>query len=79
MRQNILNWNCFLECFQAVIALDRRRYQLLRSDDGYLVRFNLDLLFVALSAGNGNDLDRVGARVQQETLHRVIELPEFID
>jgi hypothetical protein len=21
MRQNILNWNCFLECFQAVIAL----------------------------------------------------------
>src|ERR1035437_1407575 len=23
MRQNILNWNCFLECFQAVIALGR--------------------------------------------------------
>ena len=21
MRQNILNWNCFLECFQEVIAL----------------------------------------------------------
>ena len=24
MRQNILNWNCFLECFQAVIALGLR-------------------------------------------------------
>ena len=24
MRQNILNWNCFFECFQAVIALVQR-------------------------------------------------------
>ena len=26
MRQNILNWNCFLECFQAVIALELHRF-----------------------------------------------------
>jgi hypothetical protein len=32
------------------------------------------LLFVAFSASNGNDLDRVGAGVQLETLYRVVEL-----
>jgi Flp pilus assembly protein TadD len=28
MRQNILNWNCFLECFQAVIALAHIQWML---------------------------------------------------
>jgi len=46
----------------------------LRADDYHLLRFNLDLLFMPLSATHWNDLYRVRARVQQEALHPVVEL-----
>jgi len=48
---------------------------LLGADDSYLVHVNLDVLFMSASAAHRDDLNRVLAGVQQQTLYRVVEFP----
>src|ERR1039458_3695512 len=62
MRQNILNWNCFLECFQAVIALvPFQEIDVYAKESGYVKELLVDY----------------GSRVQKGQLMAVLEIPEF--